>query len=293
MIQQVSMDYLNHIHIIFSTGIGDYSFNGSHCDINEASIEALNIINICVASTCNLLIILYIINECRRKGKLYFLSSHPKALFPLFFLLYGIGIIIFNSMKLVSKGKHTIGNNMEITIVASLLHVVLFSGLIIYFRLIISFLNGYAHMMSSSHSEKVRIRIGILKIFSWFVSPIQLIIGLVQIVGLLYPEHEEQIGMFYNIATGLNSFCFGFIFNHAVGFVLRELVIHIKIAPESSSADIKAIFKRLKLAYLVVGVVFLSTMIFMIIFGSSTHLLRRSSYLVLILQIMMPPTLIL
>jgi hypothetical protein len=195
-------------------------------------------------------------------------------------------------MKLVSKGKNTIGNNMEITIVASLLHVVLFSGLILYFRLIISFLNGYAHMMSSSHSEKVRIRIGTLKFFSWFISPIQLAICLVQIIGLLYPEHEEKIGMFYNIATGLNSFCFGFIFNHAVGFLLRELVIHIKNAPEGSSADIKAVFKRLKLAYLVVWVVFLSTMIFMIIFGSSTYLLRRSSYLVLILQIMMPPTLI-
>jgi hypothetical protein len=163
------------------------------------AVTALNIIDICITSICNLLIIAYIVRKCLQKHRLYFLSFTAKASFPLFFLLYGSGIFIFNLMKLVSNGGDTIGYDIKITIVASLLQVFLFSGLVLYFRLIITFMLGYARMMSAVSSQKVRTRFASLSFFSWFIPPFSVIICLIQSLGLLYPDSAEEIGMFYNI----------------------------------------------------------------------------------------------
>jgi hypothetical protein len=111
-----------------STGKGDYSRGGTHCDINKDAITGLNITAIVVNAICCILIVIYIVNECRRKKRLYFLSFHAKALFPIFFLLHGFGDIIFNAIKLASNGEQAIGYDVGITIVGALLPVVFFTG---------------------------------------------------------------------------------------------------------------------------------------------------------------------
>jgi hypothetical protein len=194
-------------------------------------------------------------------------------------------------MKLVSEEKDSIGYSTKITIVASLLPVFLFSGLILYFRLIIGFLNGYACMMSADSCKKVKTRFAKLSFLSWFIPPFSVVICLIQCIGLLYLDSEEEIGMLYNIGTAVNNFAFGIIFNHAVGFLLRELVVHIQNAAKGSADDIEAVYKRLKIAYIVLWAVFLLNGLLYLVFGSAVYLLRRSSYMVLITQIIMSPTL--
>jgi hypothetical protein len=280
-----------YIFPINQIGIGDYSRDGIHCDLNMSAVKVLNIIDICVATICNLLILLYIVRECHKKKSPYFLSLNAKSLFPLLFLFYGIGVVIFNIIKLISEGKNTIGYDEKITIIASLLPVFLFSGLILYFRLIIGFLNGYACMMSADSCNKVKTRFAKLSFLSFFIPPFSLVICLIQSIGLLFPNSAEEIGMLYNIATAVNSLAFGIIFNHAVGFLLRELVIHIQNAAKGSADDISAVYKRLNIAYIVLWAVFSLNGTLFLIFGSSIYLLRRSTYMVLIIQIIISPTL--
>jgi hypothetical protein len=128
--------------------------------------------------------VIYIAKECNRKNSLYFLSFHAKALFPIFFLLHGFGDVIFNAMKLASNGEKTIGYDTSVTIVAALVPVAFFTGLILYFRLIIGFLNGYARMMSSESCAKVKTRFATLSFFSWFIPPMSLAICLIQCIGM-------------------------------------------------------------------------------------------------------------
>jgi hypothetical protein len=150
-------------------GIGSYSPAGFHCDISKSAIIALSVITIAVNSICIILIVIYIFKECRRRKKLYFVSYKAKALFPIFFLIHSFGDVIFNIVSLISNGEDAIGYNTGITVVASLLPVCFFTGLILYFRLIIGFLNGYAKMMSPASAEKVKTRFATLSYFSWYV----------------------------------------------------------------------------------------------------------------------------
>jgi hypothetical protein len=108
---------------------------------------------------------------------------------------------------------------------------------------------------------------------------------------LLFPDVEDTIGMIYNIGVGINFLAYGFVFNHSVGFLLRELTIHIQNASNNPLYDIKIVYKRLRIAYLVGWVVFLSGGSLGIIFGSFSYLLKRSIYLVILFQIVMSPTL--
>mmetsp|Transcript_15354 Transcript_15354/g.14724 ORF Transcript_15354/g.14724 Transcript_15354/m.14724 type:complete len:396 (+) Transcript_15354:229-1416(+) len=285
------LDPLSQICICVSgwTGKGDYSRGGLHCDINKDAITGLNITAIIVNVICCILIVIYVVKECRRKKKLYFLSFHAKALFPIFFLLHGVGDIIFNAMKIASNGERTIGYDVAITIVSSLLPPVFFTGLILYFRLIIGFLNGYARMMSSDSCAKVRTRFASLSFCSWLIPPSSLAICLVQCIGLLYPSKEDKIGQMYNIGLGFLCLSFGVIFGHSLGFLIGELGVHLK-SGSMSTADIKTVSKRLKIALVIGGGLFFSMFLLCVIFGSSLLLLHRSTYLVVLFQIMMSPT---
>jgi hypothetical protein len=57
-----------------------------------------------------------------------------------------------------------------------------------------------------------------------------------------------------NLGTAVNTFAFGIIFNHAVGVLLRELNNHLKNITTGFSDDIELVFKRLKIAYIVLWV---------------------------------------
>jgi hypothetical protein len=259
--------------------------------MNIAALTVLNYIDICVATICNVIIIIYIFHECRRKKKLYFLSLHAKELFPLFFLLHGIGIIIFNIMKLTSELKDTIGHSTGITIVASLLPVFLFTGLVLYYSLIFSFLKGYSRIMSPASSQKVKSRFACLSYFSYFIPPFSVAVCLIQSIGLLYPNHEESFGQFYNICTSLSFFAFSISSINAIGFIIRELDDYIK-GSKTCVKDIEAVRVKLKNAYLTLWIVLFPNFILFMSFGSNMYLLRRSSYMILVIQIMMSPTLL-
>jgi hypothetical protein len=233
---------------------------------------------------------MYIFKECRRRNKLYFLSFQPKSLFPIFFLLHSLGDMVYNIIKLNSNGVASIGNDVRITIVAMITPLVFFTGLVLYFRLIIGFLNGYARMMSKASAEKVRTRFAFLSFLSLFIPPCSLAICLIQCIGLLFPDYENKFGMLYNIGVGILFLSYGIIFNHSVGFLLGELSVYIKNVSNVSSNDIVVVYKRLRLVLMVGWVVFISGFIVSIIVGTSEFLLKRSVYLGIVMQIIMSPT---
>jgi hypothetical protein len=74
--------------------------------------------------------------------------------------------------------------------------------------------------------------------------------------------------LIYNIGLGINFLAYGFVFNHSVGFLLKELTIHIKNVSNNTLHDIEIVYKRLRIAYLVGWVVFLSGGSLCINFGS-------------------------
>ena len=87
--------YLNASCFSLSIGIGDYSRDGIHCDINNTAIKALNIIGICVATVCNLLIIIVINIHCRIDaciGSVFYHMLSPDSLHVVVCLLHMLHI---------------------------------------------------------------------------------------------------------------------------------------------------------------------------------------------------------
>jgi hypothetical protein len=86
-------------------------------------------------------------------------------------------------------------------------------------------------------------------------------------------------------------FAFGVVSINAIGFLLRELDVYIQ-SSVGCVDDIKAVYTRLKNAYLTLWVVLLTNFILFISFGSNIYLLRRSSYMILVIHIIISPTLL-
>jgi hypothetical protein len=271
--------------------VGDFSIiQDADCDINQAAIAALSYVDICGATICNLLILRYFIVRYKSKNSLFFISSDPKTLFPICFLLHGIGDFVFAVLKSVYDVQPVVGRDLSVTLIASILPFFCFCGLVLYYAVIIKFLKGYSRMMRPESREKVDLRFASLMKNSWALPPISLLPGLMPLFGLRYPEHVPVLGMVYLIGNGVLAICYGLFFNFALGFLLEELSIHLRNNPPEDNEDIQLVYNRLNLAHRIGSTLFFIIGFSYVIFGSWEMLLRKSSYLFLIIQITTHPT---
>lgn len=252
------------------------------------AITALSYVDICGSTICNLLLLRYFIVRCCAKKKLFFLSTDPKSLFPLFFLLHGIGDFIFAVLKVTSSERPLVGRDVSVTLVAVFLPVFCFCGLVLYYGVIINFLKGYSRIMKRERREKVDQKFAVLSRRCYLLIPMSFVPCILPLVGLGYPANAAIFGMAYLIGNGFLALCYGFLFNSALGFLLAELNTHLK-ERSGDSDDIKLVYDRLQLAYLIGSGAFVFIGFAYLIFGSWYILLRKSSYLFLIIQITTHP----
>ena len=280
--------------IWFIKGLGDFAIIPyQNCGINKAAITALAYVDICGSTVCNLLLLRYFIVRCLRKKKLFFLSKDPRSLFPLLFLLHGIGDFIFAVLKVSYDVPPIVGKDISITIIAVFLPLFCYIGLALYYAVIIGFLRGYSRMMRAESRLKVDKMFVRLSKYAQLIPPISFLPCIMPVIGLIRPEYTNIFGSLYLLGNGILALFYGLLFNFALGFLLQELSLHLehlKTSGGGESNDIQLVYDRLYLAYRIGSVGFLVIGFSYIIFGSWQVLLQMSSYLFLIIQIVVHPT---
>ena len=278
----------------FIKGLGDFAVVPyQNCGINEAAITALAYVDICGSTICNLLLLRYFIVRCLKKKKLFFMSKDPRSLFPLLFLLHGIGDFLFAVLKVSYDVRPIVGKDLSVTIIAVFLPLFCYIGLVLYYAVIISFLRGYSRMMRTESRLKVDIMFVRLSKYAQWIPPIAFLPCIMPAIGLIRPEYTDIFGTLYLLGNGILALFYGLLFNFALGFLLQELYLHLdhlKSSGGGDSNDIQLVYDRLYLAYRIGSVGFVVIGFSYIIFGSWQVLLQMSSYLFLIIQIVVHPT---
>jgi hypothetical protein len=203
-----------------------------------------------------------------------------------FFLLHGIGDVTFAALKLSSK---VVGRDVSITLIAFFLPVFCYCGLLLYYSIIVKFLKGYSRMMAPESREKVEKRFALLLARSLIVPILSVVPCVMPLIGIAYPQFIMEFGRAYLIGNGLLALLYGIFYFLALGFLLQELSIHMGHTG-GGSEDIRTVHSRLLLAYRVGSAALFTIGFSYCLFGSSRVLLRKSSYLFLVIQITTHPT---
>jgi hypothetical protein len=270
-------------------GKGDFSFNPKiDCYMNSKAVTILSYVDICGATLCNILLLRFLIVRCIEHKSIFIFKWNSKSLFPLFFLIHGIGDFIFSILK-VTTTNSSVGNDIPITIVAFSLAPIFFMGMVLYYMVILNFLKGYTRMMSSVSRDKVAKMFSLYEKLAWLTVPIAFSVGLLPAIGLKYSEYGMEFSMVYLIGGGITTLLFGILWLFIFGFLLKKLASHLKDSVGSMD-DIKVVYLRLRAAYYVGSLLLAIIAAFYIIFGVWTFLRIRSDYVLLLIQITVHPT---
>ena len=217
----------DHFTISFA-GEGDFTTSsGLYCDMNQRALNVLSIVVICFATVCNLLTFRVFISRSMSKT-VSFCSTDPKTVFPIFFLLHGIGDFLFAVLKLRSKNRLIVGRDAPVTVVAAILPIFCYCGLVLYYRVVMKFLKGYSCMMLPESRGKIDRRFASLQLKSFLVPLLAIVPCSLPLVSMGCPQYVTVFGMAYLIGNGLLAISYGGFFYLAVGFLLEELTSHIK-----------------------------------------------------------------
>ena len=175
------------------------------------------------------------------------------------------------------------------TIVAAFLPILCYCGLALYYNVIMKFLKGYSCMMSPESRQKVDLRFASLLSKTYLIPPLSIIPCVLPLFSIRFPEHVTELGKAYLVGNGFLVICLGAFFYFALGFLLQELSSYLKTSATAAD-DIIIVYNRLRLAHRVGTSAFAIIGISYTFFGSREYLLRKSSYLLLIIQISTHPT---
>lgn len=294
--------FVTHIHNLMNsyiddphhTGVGDFAWEaGIDCDISIAAVTALSYIDLIVASTCNVLIVRYLAVRLLDRSTSFCSSfNQARGILPYFFLVHGLGDVIFCLLNLYTHRNlelmPIVGTDISITIIACICPLSIFCGLTLYYVVIINFLKGYAVMMSPSSRDKVHSRFGNLLLASYSI-PLGAFVGsAAPFVGLAHPGERKLTAQIYLIGIGLIAAIYGSLYALAFGFLLKEIRLHM-LTSTMINHDIKLVLSRLRAAYYAGSMLFFTAFIAYFICGVSDYLLRKSSYVFLIIQIACHP----
>ena len=220
-------------------------------------------------------------------------STDPKCIFPIFFLLHGIGDFLFSVLKISgrSRNRPIVGRDASVTIVAVFLPIFCYCGLVLYYHVVMKFLKGYSCMMSPESREKVEKRFASLLTKSSYIPPLSVIPCVLPLFSMqLFPQYVREFGMAYLIGNGFLATLYGAVLYLAIGFLLEELSNYFKTST-MVAVDIITVYNRLKLAHRAGTLLFITLGSSYVTFGCRTDLISKSSYLLLIIQVLTHPTL--
>ena len=240
-------------------------------------------------TACMLLIIRFFSVRCIEKKSLFIVTSDPKTIFPIFFIMCMIFITSISSLKIINKDQQIIGKDFTMTFLGAFLPLFAQYGLVTYFFVVIKCLKCYTAMMIVERCERVSSRFAILSRICWMILPTSFIYSIMLLIGLSYPHSERLFATIYLVGNGINAWLYGAVTSLSLRCLLNELKSHVESFPDNSD-DIRQVVRRLTYAYNVIA-----SMSFMIgasyvLFGSFNYLLVRSTYLFIFQQLTCPPS---
>lgn len=198
----------DHFTISFA-GEGDFATSsGLYCDVDQRALGVLSIVVICFATVCNLLNFRVFIYRSMSKT-VSFCSTDPKSVFPIFFLLHGIGDFLFAVLKLHSQNRLIVGRDAPVTVVAAFLPIFCYCGLVLYYRVVMKFLKGYSCMMTPESRGKVERRFASLQSKVLLIPLLAIVPCSLPLVSMGRPQYLTVFGMAYLIGNGLLTICYG------------------------------------------------------------------------------------
>ena len=268
-------------------GTGDFAMtDGINCDINIQALRALSFVDLTVASICNFLIVKHIlIRLLDRNVPFSAVYSQAKSMLPFFFLLHGIGDTTFCILKLHSQNIPLVGKDVMITIIAFICPMSMFCGLVLYYMVIINFLKSYSCMMSVESKEKVEQRFLKLLVSSYAIPIFLFVFAISPCIGISYPIYAKICARIYLIGMGFISGFYGALYGLAFCFLVREIEVHV-FSSTDIGEDILLVLRRLKIAYYAGTSLFAMVMVSHLLCGCYDELTTKSSYVLLIIQIL-------
>lgn len=271
--------------------VGDFAITkGKYCEINILAIQILSILSLISASYSCSVIFRYLIIQCYKRRTIFIFTAKAKSLFPLFFLLFDATGIFVVSLKLTGSN---IGRDILITVFMSVQNTFLFTGLVLYYFVVMNFLQMNMRgmvLIPGTVMGKIEKKLTELGLYAWAIPPLFVFFSLFPLFGLLIPEHQGIFWMGYFIGTGITSVIFSTVINFASGAFLTEISSHMS-AVEGTSAesdDIKNIYRKIKLSGTGVAPIGLVIGLLTLSFGCSNLLLRVSTYFLMGAQIQVP-----
>jgi hypothetical protein len=152
------------------------------------------------------------------------------------------------------------------------------------------FLKGYSCMMTPESRGKVERRFASLQSKVLLIPLLAIVPCSLPLVSMGRPQYLTVFGMAYLIGNGLLTICYGGFQYLAVGFLLEELTSYIKTSTTVAD-DILIVYKRLRLAHRTGTLLFFTSGASYVLIGCCEDVIRHSSYLLLIMQILTNPTL--
>ena len=238
-------------------------------------------------SCCLFLVTRYFIVKIIDKRSICIITTDPRTIFPLFFLLYQIDTLFYAGLKIAYQDGQIIGRDTYVTVAGCLIPVLGQVGLVLYFFIVLKFLKSYMTMIPVARRERVEGRFALLIVLCSTMFPLCCIFGFMPVVGLIYPGHLRDFGMIFLVGIGLLAWLYGWLISSALRDVLIELKNHVDSYPQSSG-ELKVVLRRLTRAYYVLIANCLAVGLFAILFGTIETLRRQTIFMMVLASLNCP-----
>ena len=142
--------------------------------------------------------------------------------------------------------------------------------------------------MAPESKDKVDIRFHHLLTSSYSIPLLSFIASSAPCVGLFYISMQKGGAVIYLVGYGLIAAFYGVLFALALGFLTTEIKKHIANST-MDCGDLTFVLWRLRAAYYAGSLFFTTALTAYLIFGVWDYLLRKSSYIFLVIQIACGP----
>lgn len=162
------------------------------------------------------------------------LSTDPKELCPLFFLLFGISDCALSILRIIDVERNIIGLDITTSIFLVCFQLSCYSGLTLYFQVILDaifFLKRSTKMISQAGLKRLNDKFSVLKLYAFIFIPLSLPISFSIITSTQYPEYMQIFGKVTVTGVGIFTFLYGvlLITAYCPNYLLQSILLISKL----------------------------------------------------------------
>jgi hypothetical protein len=239
------------------------------CSINITGTFIAFIIGITISVLCISVLVRHYVIRCLAKKNIWIFTNDSRSLFPVMFIIAQIWSISFSIQMIMYNKKRIIKFDLGSTICSSAALLFTQFGLISYFFVILNFLKSYTYssIATTFEMDQTNKRFNRLILIAQSSSPIFIILAILPLFHLEYPQYGIFFMRVVLIVTGVCGLIYGGMVTNVLGYVLKILSDHMNDF-DQHNIEMKIIYVRLKRAYHIIRVVSVVTGAALILFGS-------------------------